>query len=153
MILKTQGITFNKLCFSTCWPIPSIIRGWLYSWSDPKERISLRSNNLSFCYKDDVLSLNNPNLGIWYIASTPKNWSYWILQRLWSQPYLDLHLEIDGKGKLLTKLNDKSDDFVFRKHIVYFPVICGNIPSAPAYRVFMSQLLRFARVCWNNILC
>ena len=27
--------------------------------------------------------------------------------------YLDLHLEIDGKGKLLTKLYDKHDDFSF----------------------------------------
>ena len=36
-----------------------------------------------------------------------------------SASYLDLHLEIDGKGKLLTKLYNKRDDFAFR--IVNFP--------------------------------
>ena len=27
--------------------------------------------------------------------------------------------------------------------------ICGNIPSVPAYEVFISQLLRYARACRN----
>ena len=53
--------------------------------------------------------------------------------------YLDLHLENDGKGKLLTKLYDKCDDFSFR--IFHFPFICGNIPSAPTYGEFISQLI------------
>ena len=48
-----------------------------------------------------------------------------------SATYLDLHLEVDGKRKLLTKLYNKRDDFSFL--IVNFPFICGNIPSGPAY--------------------
>ena len=55
----------------------------------------------------------------------------------------DLPFEIDGKGELLTKL----DDFSFR--IVICPFICGNILLAPAYVVFISQLIRFARACRN----
>ena len=59
--------------------------------------------------------------------------------------YLDLRFEIDGKGKLLTKLYDKRDDFSFR--IVSFPFICGKNPSTPAYGFFISQLKRYARAC------
>ena len=60
-----------------------------------------------------------------------------------SASYLDLHLEIDGKAKPLSKLYDKGDDFSFR--IVNFPFIRGNIPLAPVYLVFISQLVRYAR--------
>ena len=54
----------------------------------------------------------------------------------WSASYLDLHLEIDSEGRLRTKLYDKRDDFSFP--IVNFPLICSNIPAAPAYGVFIS---------------
>ena len=47
----------------------------------------------------------------------------------------------------MTKLYDKRDDFSFK--IVNFPFICGNIPSTPAYGVFISQLIRYARACRN----
>ena len=60
-----------------------------------------------------------------------------------SVSYLDKFLEVDGKEKLLTKLYDKRDNFSFR--IVNFPVICCNITSAPAYGVFISQLIRYGR--------
>ena len=36
---------------------------------------------------------------------------------------------------------------IFR--MVNFPFICGNIPSAPAYGVFISQLVRYAMACRN----
>ena len=38
-------------------------------------------------------------------------------------------------GKLLTNFYDKRDEFSFK--IVNFPFICGNIPSAAAYGVFI----------------
>ena len=47
-----------------------------------------------------------------------------------STAYLDLNVEIDGKGKLLTKLYEYRDEFSLC--IVKFPFICGNIPSAAA---------------------
>jgi hypothetical protein len=49
-----------------------------------------------------------------------------------------LHLEIDREGRLRTKLYDKKDDFNFP--IVNFPFISSNIPAAPAYEVYISQL-------------
>ena len=38
-----------------------------------------------------------------------------------------------------------SDDFNF--HITNFPFLSSNIPSSPAYRIFISQLTRYARAC------
>ena len=37
------------------------------------------------------------------------------------------------------------DDFNF--HITNFPFLRSNIPSSPAYGVFISQLIRYARAC------
>jgi hypothetical protein len=42
-------------------------------------------------------------------------------------------------------LYDKRDDFNFP--IVNFPFICSNIPAAPAYGVYISQLIRYSRAC------
>ena len=44
-----------------------------------------------------------------------------------------------------TRLYDKRDDFDFP--IVNFPYLSSNIPESPAYSVFVSQLVRYARVC------
>ena len=38
-----------------------------------------------------------------------------------------------------------SDDFDF--DIVNFPFLDGDIPRRPSYGVYISQLIRFARVC------
>ena len=46
-------------------------------------------------------------------------------------------------SKPTTKLFDKRYDFNFP--IVNFPFICSNIPAAPAYGVYMSQLIRYSR--------
>ena len=58
---------------------------------------------------------------------------------------LDILLNIDLNGKLTTQLYDKRDDFSFS--IVNFPYLCSNIPSSPAYGVYVSQLIRYARAC------
>ena len=47
----------------------------------------------------------------------------------------------------MTKLYDKRDAFGF--HIVDFPFMSSNIPSAPAYGVYASQLIRYACCCSN----
>ena len=48
-------------------------------------------------------------------------------------------------GHLHTSIYDKHDDFNF--HITNFPLMSSNIPIPPAYGVFISQLLRYARAC------
>ena len=62
-----------------------------------------------------------------------------------SASYLDLLLSVESDGQLRTSLYDKRNDFNF--HITNFPFLSSNIPSSPAYRVFISQLLRYARAC------
>ena len=61
-----------------------------------------------------------------------------------SASYLDLLLSIGRDGQLHTSLYDKRDDFNF--HITNFPFLSSNIPSSPAYGVFISQLIRYAGV-------
>ena len=67
-----------------------------------------------------------------------------------SASYLDLLLLIGRDGKLHTSIYDKRDDFNF--HITNFPFLSSNIPSSPAYGVFISQLIRYARA-WSSYEC
>jgi hypothetical protein len=57
-----------------------------------------------------------------------------------SASYIDLHLEIDSRGRLRRKLYDKRDDF--NVPIVNFPFICSNFSTAPAYGVYISQMFK-----------
>ena len=59
--------------------------------------------------------------------------------------HIILLLSIGRDGQLHTSLYDKRDDFNF--HITNFPFLSSNIPSSPAYGVFISQLIRYARAC------
>ena len=59
-------------------------------------------------------------------------------------PLLDLHLSISN-GFVSSKIYDKRDDFDF--DIVNFPFLDGDVPRRPSYGVYISQLIRFARVC------
>ena len=61
--------------------------------------------------------------------------------------YLDLLFIRDNSNNITTKLYDKHDTFGF--HIVNFPFMSSNIPSAPAYGVYASHLIRYARCCSN----
>ena len=57
-------------------------------------------------------------------------------------PFLDLHLTISD-GFVASK-RDKRDDFDF--DIVNFPFLVGDIPRATSFGVYISQLIRFARM-------
>ena len=59
----------------------------------------------------------------------------------------DLLFTTDENNNITTKLYDKRDTFGF--HIVSFAFMSSNIPSAPAYCVYASQLIRYARCCSN----
>ena len=61
-------------------------------------------------------------------------------------PFLDLNLSLKN-GIVSSKIYDKWDDFNFE--IVNFPFHDGDVPRSPSYGVYISQLIRFARVCSN----
>ena len=48
-----------------------------------------------------------------------------------------------------SSIYDKRDDFTFR--IVNFPHMDSNIPANPAYGVYISQLVRYARICTSKV--
>ena len=58
-------------------------------------------------------------------------------------PFLDLHLSISN-GLVSSKIYDKRDEFDF--DIAYFPFLDGDVPRSTSYGVYISQLIRFARV-------
>jgi hypothetical protein len=105
-----------------------------------------RSFNFTPRYIDDVLSLNNSSIGDFVHRIDPielkiKDTTHTDI----SASYLDIHREIESEERLRTKLYDKRDDFNFP--IVNFPFICSNIPAAPAYGVYISQMIRYSRSC------
>ena len=57
--------------------------------------------------------------------------------------FLDLHLSISD-GFVKSKNYDKRDDFDF--DIVILSFLDGDVPRSTSYGVYVSQLLRFARV-------
>ena len=59
-------------------------------------------------------------------------------------PFLNLHLSISN-GFVSSKIYDKRDDFDF--DIVDFTFLDGDVPCSPSNGVYISQLIRFARVC------
>jgi hypothetical protein len=72
-------------------------------------------------------------------------------RKAWNKGYhrkFDLHLTIDSDGRLITKLYDKRDDFNIPIVNLYsIPFIYNNIPAAPAYDVYISQLIQYSRAC------
>ena len=61
-------------------------------------------------------------------------------------PFLDLTLSIIY-DIVSSKIYDKLDDLNFE--IVNFPFLDGDVPRSPSYGVYISQLIRFARMCSN----
>ena len=105
-----------------------------------------RKFNLSFRYIDDLISVGNPNfassIGIIYPKELELKET---TESVNSCSYLDLFLFKDDKDRLKSKIYDKRDDFSF--HIVNYPFLDSNIPVRPAYGVYVSRLVCFARAC------
>ena len=108
--------------------------------------ISVQFHIYRYMYIGDDLSINNPGfenyLGQMYLVeieikdTTESNTS---------ASYLDLLLSMWRDGQLYTSIYDKRDDFNF--HVTNFPLLSSNIPASPAYGIFISQLIRYARAC------
>ena len=60
--------------------------------------------------------------------------------------FMDLNLSVTN-GIVSSKIYDKWGDFNFE--IVTCPFLDGNDPRFPSYGVYISQFIRFARVCSN----
>ena len=104
-----------------------------------------RKFNLSYRYIDDLISFNNKRFK--ELISDIYSKELTISETTESTSvasYLDLFFIQDNSNNITTKLDDKRGTFGF--HIVNFPFMSSNIPSAPAYA---SQLICYARCCSN----
>ena len=84
-------------------------------------------------YIDDLLTLNNTSFHSAIDDIYPEE--------------LKLKKTSIVNGKYSTAVYDKRDSFNFK--IVNFPHLSSNIPSGPAYGVYISQLVRIGRICSN----
>ena len=101
--------------------------------------------NLTSRYLDDLFHIDNPYFeGMVNQIYPPELQLNKANTSDTEAPFLDLHLSISN-GFVSSQIYDKRDDFDF--DIVNFPFLDGDVPRRPSYGVYISQLIRFARVC------
>ncbi len=103
--------------------------------------------SLIFRYIDDLICINNEDFEkyISKIYTTDHLELKETTEGDREASYLDLMVSITPDGRLEFRLYDKRDQFNF--YIVNFPYMDSNIPVKPAYGVYNSQLVRYARAC------
>ena len=106
--------------------------------------------NLTSRYLDDLLNIDNPYFeGMVNQIYPPELQLNKANTSDTEAPFLDLHLSISN-GFVSSKIYDKRDDFDF--DIVNFPFLDGDDLRRPSYRVYISQLIRFARICSHVVI-
>jgi hypothetical protein len=107
--------------------------------------------NSTFRYIDDVLSINNDQFHSYVDSIHPSELEIKdTTESSTSASYLDVLFHLDVGGKLTTQLYDKYDKReYFDFAIANFPYTCSNIPLSPAYGVYISQLIRYARASFT----
>ena len=122
-------------------------RGFMLSQSDNNQTDIIEAFNSDSRYLDDLFSIYNPcfeqMVGQIYPTELQLNKAN---SSATEAPFLDLKLSATN-GIVSSKIYDKRDDFNFE--IVNFLFLDGAVPRSPSYGVYISQLIRFARVCSN----
>ena len=97
-------------------------------------------------YVDDLISLNYLNFGNLYKDIYPNGL---LMERSGNDNkivnYLDLRMELDGKGGRTTKVYNKLDDFNFP--VIQYTFSSGNMPHEIGHNVFFAEILRFSQLC------
>ena len=119
----------------------------MLSLSDNNQTVIIAAFNSTLRYLDHLLNIDNPYfeqmVGQIYPTELQLNEAN---SSDTEAPFLDFNLSITN-GVVSSKIYDKRDDFKFE--IVNFPFLDGDVPRSPFYGVYISQLIRFARVCSN----
>ncbi|XP_074626242.1 uncharacterized protein LOC141884359 [Acropora palmata] len=105
----------------------------------------------TFRYIDDLFSINNVDFGNCISAIYPPELQLTDTSTSSTELcYLYTHIKTGGTNTpFRISIYDKRDDFTFR--IVNFPHMDSNIPANPAYGVYISQLVRYARICTSKV--
>ena len=105
----------------------------------------------TFRYIDDLFSINNEDFGNYISAIYPPELQLTDTSTSSTEVcYLDTHIKTGGTNTpFRISIYDKRDDFTFR--IFNFPHMDSNIPANPAYGIYISQLVRYARICTSKV--
>ena len=105
----------------------------------------IKAFNLTSRYLDDLFNIDNPYFeGMINQIYPPELQLNKANTSNTEAPFLNLHLSISN-GFVSSKIYDNRDDFDF--DIVNFSFLDADVPRRPSYRVYISQLIRIARVC------
>ena len=104
--------------------------------SDNQEDV-IKAFNSTVRYLDDLLNVDNPYFVGMVNQIYPSELQ--LSKANTEAPFLDLHLSISN-GFVSSKIYYKRDDFDFA-------FLDDDVPRRPSYGVYISQLIRFARVC------
>ena len=115
-------------------------RDFMTSLSDVKQAEIIEAFKSTSRYLDDLLNIDIPYFEGIYPPELQLNKAY---TSDTDAPFLDLHLSISNRF-VSFKIYDKRDGFDF--DIVNFPFLDGDVPRSTSYGVYISQLIRFARV-------
>lgn len=119
-------------------------RDFMLNLSNDKDAEVIEAFNSTSRYLDDLLNIDNPYFDSMVNQIYPSELQLNKANSFNTEaPFLDLYLFISN-GFVSSKIYDKRDDFDF--DIVNFPFLDGDIPRSPSYGVYISQLIRFARV-------
>ena len=119
-------------------------RDFMTSLSDVKQAEIIEAFKSTSRYLDDLLNIDNPYFeGMVNRIYPPELQLNKASTSDTEAPFLDLHLSISN-GFVSSKIYDKRDDFDF--DIVNFRFLDGDVPRSTSYGVYISQLIRFARV-------
>ena len=124
-------------------------RDFMKDLSSANQADVIKAFNSTSRYLDDLLNIDNPYFeGMVNQIYPPELQLSKTNTSDTEAPFLDLHLSISN-GFVLTKIYEKRDDFDFDiyVYIVNFPFLDGDVPRRSSYGVYISQLIRFARVC------
>ena len=135
-----------------CAPLLANLFLFFYEYSYMRDLIKTdlvlaKKFNNTMRYIDDLLTLNNATFHSVIADIYPSELQLKKTTECGTQlSYLDILITIEN-GKYSTAVYDKRDNFNF--NIVNFPYLSSNIPSGPAYGVYISQLVRIGRICSN----
>ena len=120
-------------------------RDFMTSLSDVKQAEIFVAFKSTSIYLDDLLNIDNPYFEGMVNRSYPPELRLNKANTSDTEaPFLDLYLSISN-GFVSSKIYDKRDDFDF--DIVNFPFLDGDVPRSTSYGVYISQFIRFSRVC------
>ena len=141
------------VCFpmgTNCAPLVADLFSFCYendfvtSLSDVKQAEIIEAFKSTSRYLDDLLNIDNPYFeGMVNQIYPPELHLNKANTSDTEAPFLDLHLSISN-GFVSSETYDKRDDFGF--DIVNFPFLDGDVPRSTSYVIYISQLIRFARV-------